>query len=119
MAALGRGSSINMAAGAGLGKAASKGNARLQSASAVPSGGRMGACGVSAHARKPARVPRKAAQQAPLALESGGERGDEHFKERPLGGAAKMAAPSGMAVCGSLEPDNPHLSIGQERGKTF
>ncbi|KAJ1127244.1 hypothetical protein NDU88_005647 [Pleurodeles waltl] len=62
VAALGRGSSINMAAGAGRGKAASVGSARLQSAmSAVPSGGRMVACGASARVYK--RVPRPEKQQ--------------------------------------------------------
>ncbi|KAJ1098671.1 hypothetical protein NDU88_003778 [Pleurodeles waltl] len=112
--ALGRGSSINMAAGAGQGKAASGGSACLRSAtSVVPSGGRMVACGASACTLQ------KAAQQAPLALESGGVRGDEHFEERPLGRAAKKAAPSGMAVCGSLEPDNPHLGVGRGGGKNF
>ncbi|KAJ1137336.1 hypothetical protein NDU88_003747 [Pleurodeles waltl] len=85
--------------------------------SAVPSGGRLVACGASARTYKRARTSRKAAKQAPLAVESGGERGDEHFEERPLGGAAKMAAPSGRAVFGSLEPDNLNVGVGQGGAK--
>ncbi|KAJ1156681.1 hypothetical protein NDU88_009399 [Pleurodeles waltl] len=62
---------------------------------AESSGSQMVACGTSALAFKHARAPRKAAKQAPLALESGGEHGTVLFEESTLGGAAKMAALSG------------------------
>ncbi|KAJ1190877.1 hypothetical protein NDU88_000196 [Pleurodeles waltl] len=120
MAALGRGSSIGMAARVGRGKAASMGVVRVPCAtSAVPSGSQMAACGASARATKCERAPRKATKQARLALESGGEHSEGLFAERPLGEAAKMTAPSGMAVCGSLEPDNPNLGVGQGVGGKF
>ncbi|KAJ1109023.1 hypothetical protein NDU88_006392 [Pleurodeles waltl] len=87
VAALGRGSSLDMSAGIGRGKVAS---------------------GFEAHA------PRKAAKQAPLALESGGERGTVLSEESTLGGAAKMAAPLGGAVFGSVEQNN--VDLGDEQG---
>ncbi|KAJ1138373.1 hypothetical protein NDU88_004760 [Pleurodeles waltl] len=80
VAALGRGSSINMAAGAGRGKAASVVSACLQSAmSAVPSRGWLVACGASARAYKRACTLQKVTKKAPLAVESGGERSEEFF----------------------------------------
>ncbi|KAJ1172409.1 hypothetical protein NDU88_004256 [Pleurodeles waltl] len=113
VAAMGRGSSINMVPGAGRGKAASVVISRSQGAmSAVPSRGQMVACAAAARAYKHAPALQKAAKQAPLAVESGGERGEEQFEKRRLGGAAKMAAPSGRAVFGSLEPNNPNLGHG-------
>ncbi|KAJ1137796.1 hypothetical protein NDU88_004192 [Pleurodeles waltl] len=117
VAAMGRGSSITMVPGAGQGKAASVVSSRSQSAmSAVPPRGRMVACGASARAYKRARTLQKAVKEAPLAVESGGECKDEQFEERPLGGAAKMAAPSGRAVFGSIEHNNRNLGVGQKVG---
>ncbi|KAJ1159646.1 hypothetical protein NDU88_000151 [Pleurodeles waltl] len=119
VAALGRGSSLSMAAGAGRRKAASMGGARVPStSSAVSSGSQMVACGTSARMFKHARAPRKVAKQALLALESGGERSKVLFEKTTLGGAAKMAAPSGIAVCGSLEQNNPNLGD-RQGGRTF
>ncbi|KAJ1129394.1 hypothetical protein NDU88_007765 [Pleurodeles waltl] len=94
VAALGRGSSSGMAAGGGR-KVVSTGGAHVPSeSSAVAAGSQMVACGASACAFKRTRVPHKAAEQAPLALESSGERSEGLFDERPLGGVAKMPAPS-------------------------
>ncbi|KAJ1205570.1 hypothetical protein NDU88_000998 [Pleurodeles waltl] len=114
---MGRGSSVKMVPGAGRDKSPSVGNARSPSVrSVVLSRGRMVACGESAHAFKRARTVQKAKKQAPLAVESGGEHGEDEFEERPLGGTAKMAAPSGEAYFGSFESINPNLSIGQKGG---
>ncbi|KAJ1214227.1 hypothetical protein NDU88_001852 [Pleurodeles waltl] len=108
---MGRGSSVKMVPGAGRGKPPNVRNARSPSArSAVLSKGRMVACGESACAFKCAHTVQKAKKQAPLAVESGGEHGEDELEERPLGGAAKMAAPSGEAYFVSFEPINPNLS---------
>ncbi|KAJ1180658.1 hypothetical protein NDU88_005877 [Pleurodeles waltl] len=47
---------------------------------------------------KRARAQNGPVQQAPLAMESGGERGTSFFEERQLGGTANMAAPSELAA---------------------
>ncbi|KAJ1190309.1 hypothetical protein NDU88_007047 [Pleurodeles waltl] len=62
----------------------------------VSSGGQKGAFTVSARAAKCVRAHKKGLQQAPLALESGGERCEPILEEGTLGGAANMAAPRSM-----------------------
>ncbi|KAJ1205195.1 hypothetical protein NDU88_000630 [Pleurodeles waltl] len=62
---------------------------------AVSSGSQMVACGTTERTFMRARALRKARKQAPLSLESGGERGTVFYEESTLGGVAKMAAPSG------------------------
>ncbi|KAJ1129616.1 hypothetical protein NDU88_007982 [Pleurodeles waltl] len=80
VAAMGRGTSVAMVPGAGGGKTAMEGKSRSQSAmGAVHPGGRMVACGVPARAYKSARTVKKAAKQAPLAVESDGERKGEQW----------------------------------------
>ncbi|KAJ1155380.1 hypothetical protein NDU88_008110 [Pleurodeles waltl] len=72
--------------------------------------GQLGELVVHAGVSKRARAHKGAAQQAPLAVESGGERCASVLEERKLGGAANMAAPSeltavdiGEAGIGQLE----------------
>ncbi|KAJ1218270.1 hypothetical protein NDU88_005853 [Pleurodeles waltl] len=117
VAAMGRGSSVKMVPGAGRGKPQSVRNARSPNArTAVLSGGRMVACGESVSAFKRALKVQKAKKQAPLAVESGREHGEEEFEERALGGAAKMAVPSGEAHFVFFEPTNSNVSVGQKGG---
>ncbi|KAJ1098683.1 hypothetical protein NDU88_003790 [Pleurodeles waltl] len=112
VAAMRRGSSVAMVPGAVGGETAKERKSRSQSAmGVVHPGGRMVACGVSARAYKRARIVRKVSKQAPLALESDGEREEEQCEESPLGGAAKMAAPSGKAVFESIKHNNANLGV--------
>ncbi|KAJ1144206.1 hypothetical protein NDU88_010508 [Pleurodeles waltl] len=56
--------------------------------------GQMGEGVARASCSKSARAHQVLVPQAPLALESGGENGNQPFEERQLGGATIMAAPS-------------------------
>ncbi|KAJ1149711.1 hypothetical protein NDU88_002516 [Pleurodeles waltl] len=60
----------------------------------------MGAFDVCARVAKRARAHKRGVQQAPLALESGGECCEPPLEESTLGGAANMAAPSKEIISG-------------------
>ncbi|KAJ1165866.1 hypothetical protein NDU88_006283 [Pleurodeles waltl] len=59
------------------------------------------------------RAHKRGLQQAPLALESGGECCVPGLEERPLGGAANMAAPSEKSVPGLVGVNRLQLEDGQ------
>ncbi|KAJ1155208.1 hypothetical protein NDU88_007943 [Pleurodeles waltl] len=67
---------------------------------AVSASGWRGALDVRARAAKRGRAHKRGMQQAPLALESGGECCEPLLEESPLGGAANMAAPSKGIISG-------------------
>ncbi|KAJ1144537.1 hypothetical protein NDU88_010835 [Pleurodeles waltl] len=69
---------------------------------------------VGAHARRRRRAGKNHAQHAQLALESEGTTLSP-LKERALGGAANMAAPSGFSSVADFNEDS-HLIVGREVG---
>ncbi|KAJ1188115.1 hypothetical protein NDU88_004880 [Pleurodeles waltl] len=86
---------------------------------AVSFGSQMGACGNSECAFKSTCAHRKAFRQAPLALESSGEHRDVFQEESTLGWAAKMAAPLGDIVLGSVGANSANFAIRQGGGENF
>ncbi|KAJ1202346.1 hypothetical protein NDU88_006146 [Pleurodeles waltl] len=72
----------------------------------------MGESVAHASVSKRARAHKGLVQQAPLALESGGDSGTALFEERPLGGAANMAAPSELR---ELAVDEAVFEKGEDR----
>ncbi|KAJ1088395.1 hypothetical protein NDU88_001552 [Pleurodeles waltl] len=73
-----------------------------------------GRLSVGAHARRRKRAGKSRAQHAQLALESEGSTLSP-LKERALGGAANMAAPSGFSSVADFNKDS-HLTVGGEVG---
>ncbi|KAJ1204373.1 hypothetical protein NDU88_008151 [Pleurodeles waltl] len=77
------------------------------------------ACGVGARAFKRACAHKTALQQAPLSLESSGERGDAALEESTLGGAANMAAPSREIASSSIGTCAENFAVRQTAGENF
>ncbi|KAJ1217458.1 hypothetical protein NDU88_005052 [Pleurodeles waltl] len=93
-------------------RAHAKLQARLPPA-AVSACGQLRAFDAHAGAVKRARANKRGAQQTPLALGSSGECCVPGVEERPVGGAANMAAPSGKSVPGLVGVDRLQLEDGQ------
>ncbi|KAJ1201913.1 hypothetical protein NDU88_005717 [Pleurodeles waltl] len=117
VAAAGRGAFLELAHG-GAGQTLGRGfRARALSGlrrpqAAMRTCGQMGESVAHASVSKRARAQKGPMQQAPLDLESGGERGTALFEERQLGGAANMAAPS---ESGELVVDEAVFEKGEDR----
>ncbi|KAJ1190378.1 hypothetical protein NDU88_007116 [Pleurodeles waltl] len=84
------------------------------SKSAGSSGGQMGAFKVIARAAKRTRAHKRGLQQAPLALESDGERCKPLLEEGTLGGSANMAAPSMESAFSGLVTEEEELDYEEE-----
>ncbi|KAJ1218810.1 hypothetical protein NDU88_006382 [Pleurodeles waltl] len=124
VAAAGRGSSAEFAVRSGRHEVACGVRARAPTdmcadESAVSYGGQKGVCGACALVLKHTRAHKIALQQAPLSLESGGERSDAALEESTLGGEANMAAPSKEIVLSSMGASGENFDVRQGHGENF
>ncbi|KAJ1166846.1 hypothetical protein NDU88_007242 [Pleurodeles waltl] len=81
--------------------------------------GQMGKTVAHASVSKCARAEKGPVQQAPLAMESGGDRSTSFFEKRKLGGAANMAAPTELAAldvgeAGYAQCEARHRSLAEQ-----